>query len=96
MDSNFYTMFGSLGKDMSSLNKIGYAFFFLGKLMMPTTVIVGAKFGQQAGAICLSLYVSFVLIAVMCALYGMYVEPYINKEKRIEKLEKKLEKLRTV
>jgi len=96
MDNNFNTMFSSLGKDMSPLNKIGYAFFFLGKLMMPTTVIVGAKFGQQAGAICLSLYVSFVLIAVMCALYGMYVEPYINKEKRIEKLEKKLEKLRTV
>ena len=94
MNKDFYTMFGSFGRNMTTLNKIGYAFFFLGKLMMPTTVVVGVKFGQQAGAVCLSLYASFILVSVACALYGMYVEPYINKEKRIEKLEKKLEKLR--
>jgi len=94
MESNFSTLFSSLGEGMSTLDKIGYLFFFMGKLMMPTTVIVGFKFGEQPGAICLSLYISFILVSVMCALYGMFVTPYINPEKRIEKLEKKLEKLR--
>lgn len=94
MDNSFFTMFGSLGHGMSTLNKVGFMFFFLGKLMMPTTVAVTFKFGRDSGAVCLSIYISFILISVFCALYGMYVIPYLNPEKRIEKLEKQLEKLK--
>ena len=95
MDNNFFAMFGSMGQGLTPVQKLGVTFFFLGKLMMPATLILSVKVGPDAGFIGLSTYMSLIIASFCCGLYGMYVEPYLNPEKRINKLEKKLEKLRS-
>tara|TARA_B100000809_G_scaffold247228_1_gene276020 strand:+ start:818 stop:1108 length:291 start_codon:yes stop_codon:yes gene_type:complete len=94
MDNNFFTMFGSIGEGMTPVQKLGITFLFLGKLMMPATIILSVKVGSDAGFIGLSTYMSLIVASFCCGLYGMYVEPCLDTEKRINKLEKKLEKLK--
>jgi len=94
MARSAYTVSEAISTGMTTLHKVGFTFFFMGKFMMPTTIVATLKYGRDLGGLCLGLYVLFIGLAILTALYGMFFEPYLDTEKRIKKLEKKLEKLK--
>ena len=94
MARSAYAISEAISTGMTTLHKVGFTFFFMGKFMMPTTIVATIKYGRELGGICLGLYALCIGLAVLTALYGMFLEPYLDTEKRIKKLEKKLEKLK--
>lgn len=94
MPKSAYAVSEAISTGLTTLHKVGFTFFFMGKFMMPTTIVATIKYGRELGGICLGLYALFIGLAVLTALYGMFLEPYLDTEKRIKKLEKKLEKLK--
>ena len=78
----------------SQLQKIAMACFFLGKFMMPTTVVARFMIGEQAGYTCLGIYASLIVSCILICLYDrFYYVPYVE-ENQIVILENRLEQLK--